>query len=80
MNILRIQSEISKRKYLLLICKVIYPQRQISENLVKSNIMKSLKFFDAQHYLKIVINQLMQYLNNKYKVKYDFITKFIFTI
>ena len=33
--------------------------------------MKSLKFFDAQHYLKIVINQFMQYLNNKYKVKYD---------
>ena len=42
--------------------------------------MKSLKFFDAQHYLKIVINQFMQYLNNKYKVKYDFIAKFIFTI
>ena len=42
--------------------------------------MNSLKFFDAQHYLKIVINQFMQYLNNKYKVKYDFIAKFIFTI
>ena len=39
MNILRIQSEISKRKHLLLICKVIYPQRQISENLVKYTIL-----------------------------------------
>ena len=42
--------------------------------------MKFLKSFDAQHYVKIVINQFIQYLNNKYKVKYDFIAKLIFTI
>ena len=42
--------------------------------------MKFLKSFDAQYYLKIVINQFIQYLNNKYKVKYDFIAKLIFTI